>query len=238
VDANELAFARAFDEPAFRNRVAGELAPKLRSGERVAVPAVLGIANPYTVWSELEKRLARPVFEVPTLPPSVPGMRVFASLREALRRAGGNVRLNNIVVGAEREGDRVSALRVRVGLREERHEADWIVVAHGGVAGGGVALDSAWTVHETALGLPIGGAPEAGEPRFTAGYFDPQPMSAAGVAVDGSLRPAGFENVVVAGASLAGAVPWKEKSGDGLSLATGYAAAAVVLGSSMTATRS
>ena len=69
-----------------------QLARAARRGERVAFPAVLGIADPHAVWTELEQRLGRPVFEVPTLPPSVPGMRVFAILREALRRAGGRVR--------------------------------------------------------------------------------------------------------------------------------------------------
>jgi len=39
-----------------------------------------------------------------------------------------------------------------------------------------------------------------------------------------------FENVLVAGATLAGAEPWREKSGDGLSLSTGYRAAELVLG--------
>jgi anaerobic glycerol-3-phosphate dehydrogenase len=33
----------------------------------------------------------------------------------------------------------------------------------------------------------------------------------------------------VAGATLAGAEPWKEKSGDGLSLSTGYHAATTLL---------
>ena len=69
--------------------------------ERVAFPAVLGIADPHGAWTALEHALGRPVFEVPTLPPSVPGMRVFAILREALRRAGGTLLLNNVVVGAE-----------------------------------------------------------------------------------------------------------------------------------------
>ena len=56
------------------------------------------------------------------------------------------------------------------------------------------------------------------------------------MAVDRELRPvdAGGErvvdNVLVAGATLAGAEPWREKSGDGLSLATGYRAAELVLG--------
>jgi glycerol-3-phosphate dehydrogenase subunit B len=36
-------------------------------------------------------------------------------------------------------------------------------------------------------------------------------------------------NVLVAGATLAGARPWKEKSGDGLSLASGHRAAELIL---------
>jgi glycerol-3-phosphate dehydrogenase subunit B len=66
--------------------------------------------------------------------------------------------------------------------------------------------------------------------RFRPGYFDEQPMSRVGVAVDRQLRPEGLENVRVAGATLAGAEPWKEKSGDGISLATGFRAAELALG--------
>ena len=129
------------------------------------------------------------MFEIPTLPPSVPGMRVHASLREALRRAGGRVILNTVVIGAEHEGGRVSALRTQVGLREERRGADWVVLATGGFASGGLELDSRWRAREAALGLPVAGVPEPGEERFRPGYFDDQPMGRAGVAVDGELRP-------------------------------------------------
>jgi glycerol-3-phosphate dehydrogenase subunit B len=196
---------------------------------------VLGIADPHAAWSALEHGLGRRVFEIPTLPPSVPGMRVFATLRDALRRAGGSVLLNNIVVGAERSGARVSALRIRVGLREERRGADWVVLATGGFASGGLELDSHWAARETALGLPVNGVPAAGEERFRPDYFDEHPIGRAGIAVDSALRPVGadgerlLDNVLVAGATLAGAEPWKEKSGDGLSLATGHRAAELVL---------
>jgi glycerol-3-phosphate dehydrogenase subunit B len=83
--------------------------------------------------------------------------------------------------------------------------------------------------------------PEPGGPRFVPEYFAAQPMARAGVAVDARLRPVGadgepaFENVLVAGATLAGAEPWKEKSGDGVSLATGHAAAELVLAETTTA---
>jgi glycerol-3-phosphate dehydrogenase subunit B len=230
VDVNALGFARAFDDPAFRGQVVAQLAGRrLGAEERVAFPAVLGIADPHGAWTALEHGLGRRVFEVPTLPPSVPGMRAFAILREALRRAGGRLRLNNVVVGAEREGSRVRALRVRVGLREERHGADWVVLASGGFASGGLELDSRWAAREVALGLPVAGVPAPGAERFLPGYFDAHPMSRAGVAVDEELRPDGHENVLVAGATLAGAEPWKEKSGDGISLTTGHRAAELVL---------
>jgi glycerol-3-phosphate dehydrogenase subunit B len=236
VDANSLAYARAFDDPAFRGQVVAQLAGRrLEADERVAFPAVLGIADPHGAWTALEHALGRPVFEVPTLPPSVPGMRVFAILREALRRAGGTLLVNNVVVGAELSGSRVRALRTRVGLREERRGADWVVLATGGFAAGGIALDSRWAARETALGLPVAGVPVPGEARFSPGYFDSHPLGRAGVAVDAELRPEGHENVLVAGATLAGAEPWKEKSGDGISLATGHRAAELVLAATTTA---
>ena len=238
-DANALGFARAFDDPGFRRTVVGELVARLRADERVAFPAVLGIADPHGAWSALERGLGHRVLEVPTLPPSVPGMRVFAILREALQSAGGRLVLNNVVVGAEEHGGRVSALRVRVGLREERRGADWVVLATGGFASGGLELDSRWRAREVALGLPVAGVPA--ERRFAPEYFGAHPMARAGVAVDRELRPVDsgggrlYENVLVAGATLAGAEPWREKSGDGISLATGYRAAELVLGTSTAA---
>ncbi len=59
-------------------------------------------------------------------------------------------------------------------------------------------------------------------------YLDEQPMARVGVAVDGELRAEGLENVLVAGAALAGAVPWREGSGEGIALASGFRAAELV----------
>jgi glycerol-3-phosphate dehydrogenase subunit B len=234
-DVNALGFAHAFDDPGFRGQVTLRLGDRLYANERVALPAVLGIADPHGAWAELQDRLGRPVFEVPTLPPSVPGMRVFATLRERLRRAGGRLVLNNVVVGADEAGGRVTTVRARVGLREVAYGTDWVILATGGFASGGLELDSRWAGRETALGLPVTGIPPIGSERFRAAYFDSHPIGRAGVAVDADQRPVDgsgvplFENVLVAGATLAGAEPWREKSGDGLSLATGYRAAGVIL---------
>ena len=161
-DANALGLARAFDDAAFRGEVLRQVTARLGAGERVAFPAVLGIADPHAVWSALERGLGRQVFEVPTLPPSVPGMRLFAMLRDALTRAGGRIVLNNVVTGAERDGARVTALRAQVGLREERRGADWVVLATGGFAVGRAGA-------RLALGGARGRARAAGRRRPRAG---------------------------------------------------------------------
>jgi glycerol-3-phosphate dehydrogenase subunit B len=225
-DLNSLGFARAFGDGEFRAAVVAQIAGRLEAGERVAFPAVLGLADAHAVWSELQERLGRPVFEVPTLPPSVPGMRVALLLRERLRRAGVRPILNAVVTGGD---------TLRVGLRDRPFRADRIVLATGGFASGGLELDSHWRAREVALGLPVTGV---GEERFRADYFGPQPMARAGVAVDERLRPAGREDVLVVGATLAGAEPWREKSGDGISLATGHRAAELILSESRQAVAS
>ena len=235
VDVNSQGFARAFDEPAFRALVCAEVAGRLRPGERVGFPAVLGLRDPHAVWRELEHRLGRPVFEVPTLPPSVPGMRIWASLRDRLRGTATRIIHNAVVTGATTAGTRVTALEARVGLREAGHGADWVVLATGGFASRGLELDSSWQARETALGLPVSGMPDPGEDRFLPGYFEPQPLAGAGVATDAGLRPCDpsgrrlLDNVLVAGATLAGAQPWREKSGDGISITTGHRAAEAIL---------
>jgi anaerobic glycerol-3-phosphate dehydrogenase len=57
-------------------------------------------------------------------------------------------------------------------------------------------------------------------------------MARVGVAVDGALRAEGAENVLVVGASMPGAVPWQEGSGEGIALSSGHRAAEIVLAES------
>jgi glycerol-3-phosphate dehydrogenase subunit B len=228
-DANALGLARRFDDPDFRAAFAAQVTPLLHGDERVGLPAVLGLRDPHGAWADLQRRLGRGVFEIPTLPPSVPGMRAFEALRTALRSAGGRLILGSEVVGAERDGARVSAVRAHAAGHDIRYHARWFVLATGGFASGAIALGSDWVTRETVLGLTLRGAPEPGERRFAGEYLADQPMARVGVAVDGALHAEGVENVLVAGASLPGAVPWQEGSGEGIALSSGYRAAEVVL---------
>jgi glycerol-3-phosphate dehydrogenase subunit B len=228
-EMNALGLARRFDDPAFRAEIADRLAKLLRPGERAGLPAMLGLRDPHGAWSDLQERTGHELFEIPTLPPSVPGMRVFEALKAALRAAGGRLVLGAKVVGAERDGARVTALRTHTGGRDTVYGADHIVLASGGFASGGLALDSDWETHERVLGLPLRGLPGPGAPRFRPDYFGEQPMGRVGVAVDSDQRAEGADNVLVAGAALPGAEPWREGSGEGIAITSGHRAAGLVL---------
>jgi glycerol-3-phosphate dehydrogenase subunit B len=228
-EVNALGLARQLDDPSYRSVVAGRLAPLLHEGERVGMPAILGLRDPHGAWSDLEERLGHELFEIPTLPPSAPGIRVYDALTAALRAAGGRLVLGARVVGSEREGARVTTLHTHAGGRDTVYEAERIVLASGGFASGGIELDSDWQTHERVLGLPLRGLPAPGEPRFRADYFGEQPIAKVGIAVDSEQRAEGTDNVLVAGAALPGAESWREGSGEGIAITSAHRAAGLVL---------
>jgi glycerol-3-phosphate dehydrogenase subunit B len=235
-DVSTIGFARRFEQAEFRDLVVRELEQLLVPGEVVGFPTVLGLRRAGEVWQELETRLRHPVFEVPTLPPSVGGIRLFESLTAALRSEGARVVLGSTVTGAEHNGRRLEAVVAQTAARPRTYRARSFVLASGGFASGGIQLDSYGRARETAFDLTLAGVPARDEPRFAPGYFDEDPLARAGLAVDDVLRPVdaegdpAFENLHAAGATLAGATPWREASGNGLSLATGYAAASAIIG--------
>jgi glycerol-3-phosphate dehydrogenase subunit B len=233
-DVGGLGFARRFERPEFRDEIVERLRTILAPGERAGLPAVLGLRNAGAVHRELEQRLRTTLFEIATLPPAIPGMRLFDALTGALRRAGGRLIVGDRVVGAATSGGRIEAVIAQTAARRVEYRARSFVLATGGFATGGLELDSDWVVRETVLGLPVAGVPPPGSPRFLPGYFDRHPLGRAGLAVDKRLRPVGpngpvYENLHAAGATLAGAEPWREASGNGISLATGFAAARAIL---------
>jgi glycerol-3-phosphate dehydrogenase subunit B len=138
-------------------------------------------------------------------------------------------------VGLERSDGLARAVRFEVAPRPVTYEADSIVLATGGFASGGLVRDSHGAIRETVAGLEPGFLPADGEAPFGETYFDDHPLARTGLAVDEHMHPTGadgapvLENLYAAGALIGGAVPWREGSGDGISLATGFAAAGAIL---------
>ncbi len=231
-DANTAHLAAALDEPAARARLAAELKRLVRPGERVGLPAIVGAREHVAAVAELQSELDAPIFEIPTLPPSVPGMRLYAALRRQLQRLGVRVEANLEIIATHAEGGRVVAIETETSARPLRHEARGFLLATGGVLGGGIASDYRGNAWETAFRLPLA-MPAEGEPWFRAHFFDPagHPFFRAGVAVNRQFQPVDasgapvYGNVWAAGGLLAHADPIRERSLEGIAVATGMAAA-------------
>jgi glycerol-3-phosphate dehydrogenase subunit B len=233
-DVGALALARQFEDPAFRDKVAAELRGALGGEQAVGVPAVLGLGDVPVVWSRFQDAVGKPVFEIPTIPPSVPGIRLAGYLQDKLRRAGGRLILGAPAVGPELRGRDLVGVRIKTAARQVTRLCRWVVLATGGLASGGIEVDMAGAATETALGVPVHG-PASMQAAFLPGYLAEHPMDTIGLRVDAKLRPVRsggepvYPNVHAAGAIIGGARPWKEKSGDGISLSTGYLAAQLIL---------
>lgn len=236
LDFSTVSLARLFDQPAFRTDVGHQLRQLVQHGtySRIGMPAVLGLANATHVVSNLQSAASALIFEIPTLPVSVPGIRLYCALEAALLRAGGRIQIGSFVQRAEGKGRRLEAIYSEAAAREQRHYAARYVLATGGIAGGGVRADHAGALVETALGLPLR-TPNARTDWFAVRFLSRSghPVFRTGVAADAGLRPLDamgrvvYENVAVAGSALAGCDPIREGTLEGVAAATGWKAGCV-----------
>jgi len=233
---NALHLARRFDDPAQRAADIARFATaigKAAGGKpgRVGVPAIVGLSQHAEAWAELKARLPLEPFEIPLVPPSIPGIRLWRVLREIIRAAGGRVQIGESVARIRVEEGRVTAVEMEAAVRSHVIRTEALVLASGGIAGGGLVATHDGRIVEPLLGQHVD-APEH-EDWLVADALDPagHPIEAAGVPTDGNLRPLGPDltvthtNVRVAGALLARQRALRERCGDGVAIASGWHAA-------------
>lgn len=221
--------ARALEVEETRARLVDAITPHLADARVVGLPAVLGLRRARAVHADLEARLGRPVFELPTLPTSVPGLRLGAGLEAALAAAGVQrlVQWRALAVTPVEDG-----LDVGVGREVVEHtiRARAVVLATGRFAGRGLVADRA-QVREALLDLPVHQPPgRADWHRPT--FLDPSghAVNRAGLPVDDRFRPldaAGapaHERLFAVGTILAHQDWVRSKSGAGLAFGTAWAA--------------
>ncbi len=231
VDSTPLYYARAMDDPAYRKRFVEALKRVIEPGETVGLPGVLGLADP-GAFADITAQLGQPVFEISTIPPSVPGMRINDALTWIAKRARVKIVLGSPVLRANSDGKRITSLTVGTTGRPTDYAAEHFVFAPGGFESGGIELDSYMKVSEPTLGLPLW-KPEGD--LVLADHSAEQPLFSVGVRFDPDMRVLDasgevvHENLHVAGGILAGASRWREKSGDGIALAGAVRAADAIL---------
>jgi len=237
-DAKVTRYAKLLDtngDVAVRGRKKGardalaERVNTVHEGEaRVGFPAILGDDHTDAVRAALEGKIGAEVFEVPMGPPSLPGLRLEDALFEALDEAGASFETGNPVVDYDADGDTIEQVYIEKNGAKIPNSADQYVLATGGLVGKGVESNRD-AVYEPIFDCHI----EHGADRydwFDTDVFGDHPFAGFGVETDETLRPltssdaVQFDNLRAAGSVLGGYDFAAEKSGSGVSIATGYVA--------------
>jgi glycerol-3-phosphate dehydrogenase subunit B len=239
-DANTVQLAAELDKPEHQQNLGAALKAAVRTGERIGMPAILGLNDHATTLAALSRLAGAPVFEIPTLPPSVPGLRLTAALRRLLDSHKVRVEVGMEVIGVQVEGGVVRSVETATSARPLKHTARGFVLATGGVLGGGFSSDHHGRFWEVVFNLPLS-VPQDRSQWFRPLFLDPegQPVFRGGVTVNSELQPLDgrggivYGNLWAAGGLLSGADPLQEHSLEGIAVASGVAAgerAAAALG--------
>ncbi len=229
-DLTAFPLAHALDDPKIAEGVGAAVKHAAAGFDAVALPPVMGLEAWQDVRRILDDALGLPWFELLSVPPSVPGMRLDRSLMASLAQSGATV-LKADVKHATIRGDAVVELRAWDGEQMHVLEPDQVVLATGRFIGGGVTLEHGG--RETLLGIEV---PVAGE-GWQETYLD------AGVATDGELRPVDgqgavvFSNVRAAGAVRQGGAYASGRGGLGIAAVLGHRAGALAAAAGRTERR-
>lgn len=134
--------------------LAEELRGKVQGFDAVAFPAVLGMDQHLQVKRGLEESLGVKVFEVPTIPPSLPGVRLARSLETKIRHLGGDLLQGFPVAAADLEGRFCSSVVVSTPGRPRQIKGKSFILATGGILGGGIMLEHE-DASEVVFHLPV-----------------------------------------------------------------------------------
>lgn len=225
------ALARLMEIKSFRENIGKEIKKQLHDETRVGFPAILGLHHSVAVKKNLEEIIGAQLFEIPVLPPSIPGMRIFNRFKQRLIEEGVTFLLGYSVSKTVTKGRRCEGIEVLHPPVITSCSADHYILATGRFMGGGLKADLE-KVFEPIFDLPIP-QPKSREDWFEKEFFtDPAHLiHRAGILIDSSFRPVDekgeliLENLRVAGSILAHHDSIDEKSREGIEIATGYMAA-------------
>ncbi|MBS1253213.1 MAG: Anaerobic glycerol-3-phosphate dehydrogenase subunit B [Anaerolineales bacterium] len=201
-DFNTVQLATELENRGRRSRLAAELKRLVQPGERIGLPAILGLDDHLAVLADLQAQVSASVFEIPTLPPSVPGIRLHKALCRRLEELGVRVEAGMEVVGFRSGGQ----ARARFGSPQQvegfvqspipnpkseirnpksllwvasettarplKHHAANFLLATGGILGGGFDSDYTGRVWETIFDLPLT-TPQKRSEWFRPKFLDP-----------------------------------------------------------------
>ena len=231
-DFSPIDLARELDA-ADLSRLTNALKRVAKPGERIGLPAILGLKRHSAILATLREALDAPIFEIPTLPPSAPGMRLAEALRAHFELdLRGRMDLGLRAIDFRAENGKVAWVSTRASARPVRHWAQRFLLATGGILGGGIVGDPTGQVEEVIFHLPLNDAPQDRKQWFHRDFMGPtgHRIFLGGVRVNEAFQPVdaeggvAYENLWAAGGLLADSDPIAERSLEGVAIATAFRA--------------
>ncbi len=222
--------ARQLELPQHRQFLAQTLKTVISREKAVGLPAVLGIQKTSQIVADLEKTIGCPVFEIPTLPPAITGIRLREALVKQLSEKGVRTLYQMKVLQAQFSKSGGFVLDIGQTTAELTVQAKAVILASGRFIGQGLSADRT-NIKETIFDLPVH-QPASRNDWHQLDFLDPRghAINQCGVEVDNAFRPIDNKGRIIhprlfaAGSILAHSDWMRQKCGSGLAIATAYAA--------------
>jgi glycerol-3-phosphate dehydrogenase subunit B len=213
-----------------REKLAHLIRPYVKDAQTVGMPAILGLYKSREVAAELTELIGVPVFEMPTMPPSIPGLRLKEAFERGLREKRPYYFSQLKVSEAKQQADEEFKLSLGRTAAGQTILSKGVILATGRFIGGGLSAGRKH-IRETVFNLPVS-QPETRDRWHREDFLDRQGhlINQAGLETDDHFRPLDkngrpvFINLFAAGSILAHQ-DWKRmKCGVGLAVATAFGA--------------
>ncbi|MCG8636747.1 MAG: glycerol-3-phosphate dehydrogenase subunit GlpB [Desulfobacterales bacterium] len=217
------------ETPDVLSRFIKVLRPHVGGYDAVGLPAILGIYRFEELRAKMEKALGTAVFEIPTLAPSVTGMRTKEAYLGQLSETA--VRHFPVSVKEIQTDDNGFCFNVAEGMNTLEIRAEHLIVATGRFLGRGLGVNDKGIIKEMLFDLPVTQTAKRSD-WFHRDFFNVQghPVNRAGIETDEVFRPLGRDGKIrhpklYAAGSIIAHQDWKrEKSGSGISIVSAYKA--------------
>ncbi|OEU64412.1 MAG: hypothetical protein BBJ57_08070 [Desulfobacterales bacterium PC51MH44] len=228
--------AWALESSEKREKLSQIIGSLVGNSQVVGIPAILGIYRTKEILSDLEKRIGVPIFEIPTMPPSVTGLRLKEAFEQHLSKRGVRLFTQKRVIGVKLT-DKGEDFIFDVGNNglDFKIYSHSVILASGRFLGKGLRAEKK-QIKETIFGLPVH-QPWDRSRWHLKDFFDPRghPINRAGLEVDDLFRPLDrsghpvFRMLFAVGSILAHQDWMRMKCGSGLAIATAYGAVNALL---------
>lgn len=192
---------------------------------KIGVPAVLGIINTQSIVKKLEKETGKIFFEIPTLPPSIPGLRLFRNLKSIAEKKGVSFYGSAEIIDYKKENNKILNITIKKPGRPDYVDADAFILATGSFVSGGLFLNKN-NFKETVFNLPV--YSPITEELFNQDFFKlGHPIEKSGILINKNFNAleSSFNNLFIAGSIMAHSETMKYQCGHGMAISTGIEAA-------------